>query len=101
MAGGGSRPAETDTSRKATQNARQDPRSWQETSSSVGVAMRVASVSSLQGVHPKVGMMATMAWYKEWFGEEYLGLYSHRDDQEAEAHIDFLERGLGQLRPRP
>ncbi len=62
--------------------------------------MRVVSVSSLQGVHPKVGMMATMAWYKEWFGEEYLGLYSHRDEQEAEAHIDFVERVLGELRPR-
>ncbi|HEV3457448.1 MAG TPA: class I SAM-dependent methyltransferase [Thermoanaerobaculia bacterium] len=45
-------------------------------------------------------MMATMAWYKEWFGEEYLGLYSHRDEQEAEAHIDFVERVLGEPRPR-
>jgi SAM-dependent methyltransferase len=33
-----------------------------------------------------------MAWYKEWFGEEYLELYSHRDESEAEAHIDFVER---------
>ena len=41
-----------------------------------------------------------VAWYKEWFGEEYLGLYSHRDDQEAEAHVDFVERQLGQTRPR-
>jgi SAM-dependent methyltransferase len=45
-------------------------------------------------------MMASMAWYKEWFGEEYLGLYSHRDEQEAEAHIDFVERVLGEPRPR-
>jgi len=40
------------------------------------------------------------AWYKEWFGEEYLGLYSHRDEQEAEAHVDFVERRLGEPRPR-
>jgi SAM-dependent methyltransferase len=33
-----------------------------------------------------------MAWYKEWFGEEYLELYSHRDEGEAERHVDFVER---------
>ena len=33
-----------------------------------------------------------MAWYKEWFGEDYLDLYSHRDAGEAEKHIDFVER---------
>jgi SAM-dependent methyltransferase len=32
-----------------------------------------------------------MAWYKEWFGEAYLGLYAHRDASEAEAHIGFVE----------
>jgi SAM-dependent methyltransferase len=36
-----------------------------------------------------------MAWYKDWFGEEYLELYSHRDESEAEAHIDFVESYLG------
>jgi SAM-dependent methyltransferase len=36
-----------------------------------------------------------MTWYKEWFGEEYLELYSHRDDQEAEEHVEFVERQLG------
>jgi SAM-dependent methyltransferase len=41
-----------------------------------------------------------VAWYKEWFGEEYLGLYSHRDEQEAEAHVDFVERQLGEPPPR-
>lgn len=35
-----------------------------------------------------------MAWYKEWFGEEYLELYSHRDETEAEVHVDFVERHL-------
>ena len=42
-----------------------------------------------------------MAWYKEWFGAEYLELYSHRDESEAEVHADFVERHLGNgARPR-
>jgi SAM-dependent methyltransferase len=42
-----------------------------------------------------------MPWYKEWFGEEYLELYSHRDDSEAEAHVDFVEAHLGGgIKPR-
>lgn len=41
-----------------------------------------------------------MAWYKEWFGEEYVELYSHRDGSEAEAHVDFVERRLAGARPR-
>jgi SAM-dependent methyltransferase len=44
-------------------------------------------------------MIALMAWFKEWFGEEYLELYSHRDASEAEAHVDFVERCLGGSRP--
>lgn len=36
-----------------------------------------------------------MTWYKEWFGTEYLELYSHRDQGEAEAHIDFVVRIFG------
>jgi SAM-dependent methyltransferase len=41
-----------------------------------------------------------MPWYKEWFGEEYLELYSHRDEPEAEEHVDFVERHLGGTQPR-
>ncbi|HEX9942002.1 MAG TPA: class I SAM-dependent methyltransferase, partial [Thermoanaerobaculia bacterium] len=41
-----------------------------------------------------------MPWYKEWFGEEYLELYSHRGESEAEEHVDFVERYLGGPRPR-
>lgn len=41
-----------------------------------------------------------MAWYQEWFGQEYLDLYSHRDVAEAERHADFVERALGEPRPR-
>lgn len=36
-----------------------------------------------------------MTWYQEWFGEEYLDLYAHRDEEEARAHIDFLRRQVG------
>ncbi len=45
-----------------------------------------------------------MAWYREWFGDEYLELYANRNEHEAEAHIDFVERALGgdpgKLRPK-
>ena len=44
-----------------------------------------------------------MAWYKEWFGEDYLELYSYRDSREAEEHVDFVARQLGEpavARPR-
>lgn len=41
-----------------------------------------------------------MAWYREWFGEEYLELYAHRDRAEAEAQADFVQRRLGDLQPR-
>lgn len=30
-------------------------------------------------------------WYKNWFNEDYLKLYSHRDIQEAKQHIRFLK----------
>jgi SAM-dependent methyltransferase len=45
-------------------------------------------------------MIAAMAWYKEWFGEEYLEMYSHRDESEAEEHVDFVERHFGGPSPR-
>jgi SAM-dependent methyltransferase len=41
-----------------------------------------------------------VAWYKEWFGEDYLELYAHRDREEAGRHVDFVERHLGGERPR-
>jgi SAM-dependent methyltransferase len=36
-----------------------------------------------------------MPWYKDWFGEEYLELYSRRDDSAAEQDADFVQRYLG------
>lgn len=38
-----------------------------------------------------------MAWYREWFGEEYLELYAHRDRSEAERHARFVVGQLGAL----
>jgi len=31
-------------------------------------------------------------WFEEWFGEEYLRLYPHRDDTEAERAVDLIRR---------
>lgn len=31
-----------------------------------------------------------MAWYQEWFGEEYIELYAHRDPEEARRHVEFV-----------
>lgn len=45
-------------------------------------------------------MMPAMAWYREWFGEDYLALYAHRDRDEAERQADFVENQLGRPRPR-
>ncbi len=41
-----------------------------------------------------------MAWYREWFGEEYLDLYSHRNSEEAEEHVRFLLERLAPAEPR-
>jgi len=35
-----------------------------------------------------------MEWFEEWFGEEYLRLYPHRDDQEAERAVDLICRTI-------
>jgi ubiquinone/menaquinone biosynthesis C-methylase UbiE len=33
-----------------------------------------------------------MEWFEEWFGEEYLRLYPHRDDTEAAQAVDLILR---------
>jgi SAM-dependent methyltransferase len=38
-----------------------------------------------------------MAWYQEWFGEEYLELYSHRDENEARQQVSFFREQCGQV----
>jgi SAM-dependent methyltransferase len=41
-----------------------------------------------------------MAWYQQWFGQDYLELYAHRDHGEAERHVDFVAELLAGGRPR-
>lgn len=36
-----------------------------------------------------------MTWYQEWFGEEYLELYSHRDEHEARRQVAFFREQFG------
>ncbi len=36
-----------------------------------------------------------MEWYKDWFGKEYLLVYSHRNESEAKHQIEFLEKYVG------
>ncbi len=36
-----------------------------------------------------------MAWYQEWFGEEYLELYSYRDEHEAKLQVSLFRRECG------
>ena len=36
-----------------------------------------------------------MTWYKKWFGDEYLDLYSYRDDDEARRHVLFVRDRFG------
>jgi SAM-dependent methyltransferase len=38
-----------------------------------------------------------LAWYREWFGEEYLELYSYRDEEEARQQILFLKEQIGPI----
>ena len=38
-----------------------------------------------------------MAWYQEWFGEEYLELYSHRDENEARQQVAFFRDQCGPI----
>lgn len=39
-----------------------------------------------------------MAWFQEWFGEEYLELYSYRDDDEARQQVAFFLQQCGRVR---
>ena len=37
-------------------------------------------------------------WFEEWFGEEYLQLYPHRDDADAQRAVALIRESVG-LRP--
>ena len=39
-----------------------------------------------------------MTWFHEWFGEEYLELYSYRDDDEAKQQVAFFREHCGAVR---
>lgn len=41
-----------------------------------------------------------MTWYQEWFGEDYLDLYAHRDEEEARQHVAFFKSQVGKVRGR-
>ncbi|HEX5726070.1 MAG TPA: class I SAM-dependent methyltransferase [Longimicrobiaceae bacterium] len=41
------------------------------------------------------GPRAAEDWFEDWFGEEYLQLYPHRDDSEAERAVELI---VGRLR---
>jgi len=38
-----------------------------------------------------------MAWYQEWFGEAYLELYAHRDEDEARRQVAFFRQQCGDI----
>ena len=38
-----------------------------------------------------------MTWYQEWFGEEYLELYAHRDENEARQQVAFFREQCGHI----
>jgi SAM-dependent methyltransferase len=38
-----------------------------------------------------------MTWYQEWFGEEYLELYAHRDEHEARQQVAFFREQAGSV----
>jgi SAM-dependent methyltransferase len=49
------------------------------------------------GARAGIDSPPTMTWYQEWFGEEYLELYSHRDEHEARQQVAFFREQCGQV----
>lgn len=39
-----------------------------------------------------------MAWFQEWFGQEYLELYAYRDATEARRQVAFFKKRFGKIR---
>ena len=39
-----------------------------------------------------------MTWYREWFGEDYLDLYSYRDEEEAKLQAGFFKTHVGSVK---
>jgi SAM-dependent methyltransferase len=42
----------------------------------------------------------TREWFRDWFGEEYLALYPHRDEREAQQAVDLFRTVAPSLRGR-
>ena len=40
-----------------------------------------------------------MSWYKKWFGEDYIDVYKHRNEEEAHTLITTLEE-ISLLQPQ-
>jgi SAM-dependent methyltransferase len=38
-----------------------------------------------------------VTWYRQWFGEEYLELYSYRDEEEAKQQVAFFKSQCGSV----
>lgn len=38
-----------------------------------------------------------MTWYQEWFGEAYIELYAHRDENEARQQVAFFHQQYGPI----
>jgi hypothetical protein len=38
--------------------------------------------------------MQNTKWYLEWFNQDYLNLYDHHDQSEAEMQVNFLVHAL-------
>ena len=43
---------------------------------------------------PRPGAPSPEDWFEEWFGQEYLQLYPHRDESEAECAVDLVVRAV-------
>src|SRR6185436_9188523 len=43
------------------------------------------------------GRLRAVTWYAEWFGEAYLELYAHRDEDEARRQVAFFQRECGAI----
>ena len=39
-------------------------------------------------------------WFESWFGKEYVALYPHRDEAEAEDAVDLIETPIGHVEVR-
>ncbi len=58
------------------------------------VGLRILAGTGLQPATYCLLPSGMTEWFEEWFGEEYLHLYPHRDEAEAERLVGLLRRTL-------